>query len=1423
MLRMNFVGKLPFVLGLMAVLVVAAYVLNTPTAHRPAFAATGSVFVANEGSKTTNENPSPTGYTPAATVTGNFDDGGGAIPTDSDLIRIVALDAGLLAPQSVTSAVEVNSTGDSIVSGAAGGVFTLKLTGSAGKPIAGSLDDVRQNTTIESFEPGVGLVEFNVDRGGSALKITSFLSGSDSEDAIIVVQLLTSGSFDVFMVTYETVIPELSVASVRSEIDLAGTLIFLEETGPNTGRFEGFVRLVGHSQTSTWGTVGTIDGVIESSTAGTIRTDHGIVEVEFVDSDGVTRQTQVQVTNGTPPQPASIFVANEFTHLTNESPPPIGYSVTSSVTGTVEDGRGIPLNSDMIKVVIEDEGVSSLTPVTTTGIVITDGGTGNMITAGIGSTALITLPGMEALPITGDLDHVEANTSIITLEEGDLLAGSRLSVVGFFRGDENNSPWIRVAVTIPPSGPSFRYAITEITFDTDAFDTVEAKATSGLVPGGVTFAARAEETGANRFVGYVRLVPLGVTGPVPALPVGISTGSAALLQTGIAPVTFEYVDIGGETRQTQAEVVEHIVPPESELYVANEWSKQTDELPTPAGYSFASTIHGTFDDGGGSIPTDSDLIKVIVEDDAARALTPVQVTGGGVAVTTGGDGGSGITATAGATIFIALQGQVGVPIAGDLTHVQANTSIVSAETGEIADFELTITDFFAGDDTNPPWLEAIVNVSPSGPSFQYTITEITYNTAPQSIVSLNASSSLIPGGVTVAAQEEGFGTGRFIGFVRLVASGVTAPAPAGDPGLTPATAALLQTDLSPVTFEYQDPAGPILQTQVEVTNAIQSPSQRLFATNEWSLWTTDPSPPFGHTSTEDLYATYPETGRLIQPNADLIRVIVRDAGFDTISDVTSAVEVSPGGSNIVSGDAFQSFVLTLPGSGDNTIAGDLATVQQNISIQTFTPTPTELNAGNGGSALTITNFFPGSELGDGFLSVLLQESGTFEIDQVTYQTSSVESVVATASSVIDPTGVSVFLEETGFSTGRFEGFLRLDDPTAVSTDGSIQNLDGAPEVPGAAVLRVDDGPVVVNITDSDGLEREVLVHIDTTPPENTPTAPADGSATQNNVPAFGGTVTDSGSGIAIGSVLVAVDPRDDPSNAAPAADTLTGELVAGVWTLSISTAGALDGDNSFSFTQTPGGPIPTGVPNPDHIVDWAIIASDVAGNLAISDVDPATAGVQLPTVRIDRIIPHFIGGPNDNTTGLSWDGEKEVWSRQSIRVAFAEDLTNVQASDFLIALDSGETVAPTSIVLLNDLEDSDGVPFNHLCCGTPPAEYLRGVHQTVESLVYLELPVDIGYSETPSVVLVDYIQDLAGNSTQFGSVEIGDGLFEQSACPVNAYDTDHDDLIDRDEALQAVSDFLLGHVGAFNILLTRSEALDIVAAHLLGLPAECSS
>ena len=136
----------------------------------------------------------------------------------------------------------------------------------------------------------------------------------------------------------------------------------------------------------------------------------------------------------------------------------------------------------------------------------------------------------------------------------------------------------------------------------------------------------------------------------------------------------------------------------------------------------------------------------------------------------------------------------------------------------------------------------------------------------------------------------------------------------------------------------------------------------------------------------------------------------------------------------------------------------------------------------------------------------------------------------------------------------------------------------------------------------------------------------DGSATQNTFPTFSGSISESGSGLQIASIDVRYDnSTTDVDNLTDVVDTDTGVDAGSSVSLAVATSGAVDGDTAFSFSKAPSTGIPGALANPDNIVDWVIKATDLAGNLALSDPDPSTTGIQLPTVKIDKVLPAFTG------------------------------------------------------------------------------------------------------------------------------------------------------------------------------------------------------
>ncbi len=529
------------------------------------------------------------------------------------------------------------------------------------------------------------------------------------------------------------------------------------------------------------------------------------------------------------------------------------------------------------------------------------------------------------------------------------------------------------------------------------------------------------------------------------------------------------------------------------------------------------------------------------------------------------------------------------------------------------------------------------------------------------------------------------------------------------------------------------------------TSATKAATGSIFVANEWSKVTNESPAPTGFTSRSTVFATYDNPGsRIIRTDSDFIRVIVEDSGINqattTLADGTAEVLVAASfqgmTANSISAAAGSSVLITLVGAGTSApIAGTLADVQANTKI-TAAGSPGELN----NDELQITNFFAGSAGGPPLITVFVNIGIVDEVITVEYETSTIGTFDTVVTSELDTTGVSVSVVETALGSGRFLGFVQVVSNTISSAPST-----GAHDKAGAGKISTNVGPITLTWVDSDSVSRETTVSIDTTAPVPSITGPLDKSATQNLNPTFSGTVSETGSGLKIDDLKVFYDDTDTSTNGTPVVSTSTAALKTGAIDLAVSTTGALDGDTAFSFSKAPSGSgIPSvGLPNPDHIVDWAIIAADLAGNVGISDADTSTSGIQLPTVKVDKVVPAFSTVAADHRTGLANSSTGEVVARNSLRVAFNDDVTNVQASDFTVTLDNGAVIVPTAVTIQND---STTGPF------------LKTVSSTAQSLVYLEFANDLVSNETPLVSLQDIISDLAGNFISQGDRAVGDGI-----------------------------------------------------------------
>ena len=353
--------------------------------------------------------------------------------------------------------------------------------------------------------------------------------------------------------------------------------------------------------------------------------------------------------------------------------------------------------------------------------------------------------------------------------------------------------------------------------------------------------------------------------------------------------------------------------------------------------------------------------------------------------------------------------------------------------------------------------------------------------------------------------------------------------------------------------------------------------------------------------------------------------------------------------------------------------------------------------------------------------------------------------------------VTVSLQETGDSTGVFEGYVNLIANVVINND---QGPGTDSDSPGAmAELKVNSNARAFikysDAKDSSGDDDTVVrasTQVETTPPQAIISDPADGLNTQTRQLAFRGTVTDDRSGIDVSSIMLFVDQGDDPNNnhqVITAGGGDSGYSPTGANTEAFDTAEAGnpgDGEKSIAWSVAEPGNLPTDVIafQPDHQVDFILVAVDLAGNIGYSDSDTTTSGIGVvvddPTtddeeatsephvITIDQVRPKLVSAQ----TGLAPDGdddgdEPDTNNRQSIGVTFDDTVEGVDPEDFQVTLEDDTNLVPTGAV-------ASGM------------------------MVFLELETDLPTDDEPVVRLQGAVSDPAGNTTSSGSAKAEDGL-----------------------------------------------------------------
>ena len=195
---------------------------------------------------------------------------------------------------------------------------------------------------------------------------------------------------------------------------------------------------------------------------------------------------------------------------------------------------------------------------------------------------------------------------------------------------------------------------------------------------------------------------------------------------------------------------------------------------------------------------------------------------------------------------------------------------------------------------------------------------------------------------------------------------------------------------------------------------------------------------------------------------------------------------------------------------------------------------------------------------------------------------------------------------------------------------------------------------------------------------------------------------------------------------------------------------ATDGSSSMTYTHTPSASLPidgnSNLTLPvNHWVDFIGVASDLAGNVGFSDSD-STASVGIlgkyapHHIKIDQKLPSI----SSANTGWWWDTSLDVRDKThkntttkatAVVVNFDGNVTDVDATDFLITYDDGTTHTPSSAVVYDFIPDAGDSSVSE---GT--------------QRVFLTLDSSMAANDTPKVALAGSVSDKAGNATATGSL-----------------------------------------------------------------------
>jgi hypothetical protein len=370
-------------------------------------------------------------------------------------------------------------------------------------------------------------------------------------------------------------------------------------------------------------------------------------------------------------------------------------------------------------------------------------------------------------------------------------------------------------------------------------------------------------------------------------------------------------------------------------------------------------------------------------------------------------------------------------------------------------------------------------------------------------------------------------------------------------------------------------------------------------------------------------------------------------------------------------------------------------------------------------------------------------------------------VQASAVSGPEPGGAVVLLEREPGSPVRFNGYLRL-----LAGDAADSDSDSLSPGDMAARLRVRSTSVTIAYAPAaGGTPVTATVDIDVSPPVVAVVTPQHGAVTNLRVPRISGAVTDAASsGLKLvqqsssagpagpgPSFAIYIDRSEDAGNALPVVAE-AGHPAPGVTAEPITPPEWSDGQGILAFDYVPSDALPSpAVAFPDHLVDFQVRVSDLAGNIGFSDSDQGAAGTvagsySAHAIRIDTLPPV----PLVNPAGCS-----PITPAPSAAVVCPNATGKV-----LDPASGGDSPLEVSRRSVKATFDS---PVQVTDSSQVAATFAGGVHAPVSAdafgaTVYFAFAGDIPSADTPALTVTGGITDAAGNEVTAVTIATADGI-----------------------------------------------------------------